>query len=177
ATENNNYVNPEFSSQYTGATNAGLIRGAYHFAHPNGPSGAIQANYFIAHGGGWSGDGRTLPGAVDLEYGPNGDACWGLSQAAMVNWIHDFSNTYKAKTGRPPVIYTSTSWWQQCTGNNGGFGSENPLWVARYASAPGTLPAGWSFYSFWQNTDNSGVGGDGDIWNGDKASLQKFARG
>ena len=51
------YVNPEFSSQYTGATNAGLIRGPYHFARPASSSGADQANYFLAHGGGWSGDG------------------------------------------------------------------------------------------------------------------------
>ena len=45
------YINPDFSSQYTGATNAGLIRGGYHFARPDISSGATQANYFLAHGG------------------------------------------------------------------------------------------------------------------------------
>ena len=45
------YISPTFSSQYTGATNAGLIRGAYHFANPAGASGATQATYFIKHGG------------------------------------------------------------------------------------------------------------------------------
>lgn len=60
----------------------------------------------------------------------------------MVNWIKDFSNTYKTKTGRYPVIYTTTDWWTQCTGNNGSFGNDNPLWIARYASSIGTLPAG-----------------------------------
>ena len=48
------YTNPYFSSQYTGATNAGLIRGSYHFAHPDSSSGATQANYFLAHGGEYS---------------------------------------------------------------------------------------------------------------------------
>ena len=61
------YKNPSFSSQYTGATKAGLIRGSYHFARPDQSSGAIQANYFASNGGGWSGDGITLPGVLDIE--------------------------------------------------------------------------------------------------------------
>lgn len=41
------------SQNYVGATNAGLIRGGYHFAHPDVSSGATQATYFLAHGGQW----------------------------------------------------------------------------------------------------------------------------
>ena len=67
ATEGTGYTNPSFSSQYTGATNAGIIRGGYHFARPDVSSGATQANYFLANGGGWSADGLTLPGALDIE--------------------------------------------------------------------------------------------------------------
>lgn len=74
---------------------------------------------------------------------PYGATCYGLSQASMVSWIRDFSNTYQSKTGRYPVIYTSTSWWTTCTGNSAAFASTNPLWVARYSSSVGTLPAGW----------------------------------
>jgi len=65
----------------------------------------------------------------------------------MVNWIHDFSNTYHSRVGRYPVIYTTTDWWTTCTGNDSGFGTTNPLWIARWASTPGTLPAGWSYYT------------------------------
>jgi GH25 family lysozyme M1 (1,4-beta-N-acetylmuramidase) len=61
------YTDPQFSANYAGATNAGIIRGGYHFARPSASSGATQANYFLAHGGGWSADGRTLPGALDIE--------------------------------------------------------------------------------------------------------------
>lgn len=50
-----------------GATNAGVIRGAYHFARPDISSGATQATYFTTNGGGWSADGITLPGALDIE--------------------------------------------------------------------------------------------------------------
>jgi hypothetical protein len=61
------FIDPDFNRNYAGATNVGIIRGAYHFARPGKSSGAAQAHYFLAHGGGWSSDGRTLPGAIDLE--------------------------------------------------------------------------------------------------------------
>jgi GH25 family lysozyme M1 (1,4-beta-N-acetylmuramidase) len=148
ATENTNYTNPYFNQQYSGSYNQGFIRGAYHFATPNTSSGAAQANYFSSHGGGWSGDGKTLPGALDMEYNPYGATCYGLSKAAMTNWILDFSDTYKARWNKFPAIYTSTSWWNQCV--SGDFSSTNPLWVARYASAVGALPYNWGTWTVWQ---------------------------
>ncbi|KAF8842366.1 glycoside hydrolase family 25 protein [Paxillus ammoniavirescens] len=174
ATEGTSYISPTFSSQYTGATHAGLIRGGYHFAHPDSSSGATQAKYFLAHGGGWSGDGITLPGALDIEYNPSGAECYGLSASAMVSWVKDFSNTYKAATGRYPVIYTTTDWWKTCTGNSATFGSTNPLWIAHYASTIGTLPAGWKYTSFWQYADSGPNPGDADLWNGDLAGLKRY---
>ncbi|KAF8068677.1 glycoside hydrolase family 25 protein [Lyophyllum atratum] len=177
ATEGTTFTSSSFSSQYTGATNAGFIRGAYHFAHPDSSSGATQANYFLAHGGGWSGDGITLPGALDIEYNPNGATCYGLSASAMVSWVSDFSNTYHSATGRYPIIYTTTDWWTTCTGNSPAFGATNPLWIARYASSIGTLPAGWSTASFWQYADSGPNPGDQDLFNGDAAGLQRMASG
>ncbi|KIK73228.1 glycoside hydrolase family 25 protein, partial [Paxillus rubicundulus Ve08.2h10] len=169
------YISPTFNSQYTGATKAGLIRGGYHFAHPDSSSGAAQAKYFLAHGGGWSGDGITLPGALDIESNPSGAECYGLTASAMVSWVKDFSNTYKAATGCYPVIYTTTSWWKSCTGNSATFGSTNPLWIANWASTIGTLPAGWEYTSFWQYADSGPNPGDADLWNGDLAGLKRYA--
>jgi GH25 family lysozyme M1 (1,4-beta-N-acetylmuramidase) len=148
ATEGGSYRNPYFAQQYNGSFNQGFIRGAYHFALPDRSSGATQATFFSNNGGGWSGDGRTLPGALDMEYNPYGATCYGLSKASMTAWIKDFSDTYKARWGKYPAIYTSTSWWNQCVGSS--FSSTNPLWVARYASSVGTLPVDWSFYTVWQ---------------------------
>ncbi|KAG5646348.1 hypothetical protein DXG03_003671 [Asterophora parasitica] len=51
ATEGTGYLSSEFSNQYIGATNNNIIRGGYHFARPDVSSGAVQANYFLAHGG------------------------------------------------------------------------------------------------------------------------------
>ncbi|HEY0192702.1 MAG TPA: lysozyme [Kofleriaceae bacterium] len=175
ATEGTTYTNPSFSSQYNGSYNAGLIRGAYHFALPDRSSGAAQGNYLVDHGGGWSADGKTLPPAIDLEYNPYGATCYGLSASQMVAWIHDIANTVKARTGRDPVFYTSTSWWSSCTGNSAAFAA-NPLWVARYASSVGTLPASWSYQTIWQNADSGTFPGDQDKFNGALDRLQAFAK-
>jgi GH25 family lysozyme M1 (1,4-beta-N-acetylmuramidase) len=174
ATESTTYRNPSFSSQYTGSYNAGIIRGAYHFATPNTSTGAAQANYFVDHGGGWSRDGKTLPPALDLEYNPYGSACYGKTHAQMVAWIHDFANTVRVRTGRDMVFYTSTSWWTLCTGNNASFGN-NPLWIPRYGSSVGTLPASWQFQTIWQYADHGVFPGDQNRFNGDFSRVQAFA--
>ncbi|KAF8609739.1 glycoside hydrolase family 25 protein [Ceratobasidium sp. AG-I] len=174
ATEGTGYTNSYFSSQYSGSYNVGIIRGAYHFARPDVSTGAVQANYFIAHGGGWSADGKTLPGALDIEYNPYGATCYGLSAASMVSWIKSFSDQYHSSTGRYPTIYTTTDWWTTCTGNSAAFASTNALWIARYASAVGTLPAGWAYHTFWQYS-SSPI--DQDYFNGDAAGLVRYAKG
>ncbi|KAK3328725.1 N,O-diacetylmuramidase [Apodospora peruviana] len=177
ATEGNTYTDPKFSSHYTGATNAGFIRGGYHFAHPGETTGAVQADYFIAHGGGWSNDGITLPGMLDLENESGYAACWGLSQSAMVAWIKAFSDRYHSRTGRYPMLYTNPSWWTSCTGNSNAFVNTNPLVLARYASAPGTIPGGWPYQTIWQNSDSYTYGGDSDIFNGSLDRLKALALG
>nr|QNJ46236.1 GH25 muramidase [Rosellinia sp.] len=171
ATEGTSYIDPKFSSHYIGATNAGLIRGGYHFAHLGSSSGAAQANYFLAHGGGWSGDGITLPGMLDLE----GDCV--LSASGAVAWIKDFSDTYHSKTGVYPLLYTNPSWWSSCTGNSNAFVNTNPLVLARYSSSAGTPPGGWPYYTIWQYNDAYAYGGDSDVFNGDMAGLLRLAKG
>jgi GH25 family lysozyme M1 (1,4-beta-N-acetylmuramidase) len=172
ATEGTDYRNPYFAQQYNGSYTVGMIRGAYHFALPNRSSGADQANFFVDHGGGWSADGKTLPGALDMEYNPYGDTCYGLSGGAMTAWIKDFSDTYHARTGRWPVIYTSTNWWNQC--GVGDFSATSPLWIARYANAVGPLPPNWGFHTIWQYT-SSPI--DQNLFNGAFDRLQALANG
>jgi GH25 family lysozyme M1 (1,4-beta-N-acetylmuramidase) len=72
------------------------------------------------------------------------------------------------------VFYTSTSWWTLCTGNNAGF-SANPLWIPRYASSIGTLPASWTFQTIWQYADSGVFPGDQNRFNGAQDRLQAFA--
>lgn len=190
ATEGNYFTNDQFNSQYQGSRNVGMIRGAYHFAIPNWSSGADQARYFVANGGGWTADGYTMPPVLDFEFNPYagrtdipgytpGNTCYSMSSDQLASWVRDFGNTMQALTGRLPVIYTNTSWWNQCLGNQTGFG-DYPLWVAAYPSSPsdnaGAVPAGWDTYSIWQYSSTGPLAGDSNVWNGDYAGLQNFAR-
>ncbi|MFF1838030.1 GH25 family lysozyme [Streptomyces sp. NPDC058231] len=176
ATESTTYKDPNFSANYLHAYNANVIRGAYHFARPNLSTGAAQATYFAANGGAWSRDNLTLPGMLDLEGG-----CYDKSASAMQTWILDFYNTYKAKTGRDVVIYTSPSWWSSCTGGWGGMSARSPLFVANWTSASSpSIPAGFPYWTFWQYTDSGQVGGisgavDRDRFSGDSSRLLALA--
>jgi GH25 family lysozyme M1 (1,4-beta-N-acetylmuramidase) len=176
ATEGDNIISPNLSSQYDGASQAGLIRGGYHSAHPGRSSGEAQANYFAEHGGGWSGDGEKLPEMLELESGSGGD-CWGLSATAMVSWIKSFSDQYHARQGVYPMLYTSMTWWERCTGNSMAFANSNPLVLAKYSSGVTAVPGGWSSYAIWQNATVYGYGGNSDIFNGNEAAPRTFAPG
>ncbi|KOV69722.1 lysozyme [Streptomyces sp. MMG1121] len=180
ATESTDYHNPYFGGQYDGAREAGLIRGAYHFALPDESSGAQQAKYFLDNGGDWQADGWTLPPALDIEYNPYSKKhkCYGVSKKKMVRWIRSFSDEVKRQTGRRPVIYTTAQWWKLCTGNSRAFASKNPLWIARHGTArPGPLPGGWRHWTFWQNGTRGSLPGDQNLFDGSVGRLRTFARG
>lgn len=180
ATESTNYRNPYFGQQYNGSRGAGIVRGAYHFALPDKSSGAAQAAYFVSNGGTWTADGWTLPPALDIEYNPYDKKrkCYGLSKAKMVGWIKAFSDELKRETGRRPVIYTTTHWWNTCTGGSGAFAANHPLWIARHGSPDvGKLPAGWAYWTFWQYGNSGSLPGDQNLFNGSSSRLKSFARG
>ncbi|MEU1709996.1 lysozyme [Streptomyces sp. NPDC005706] len=180
ATESTTYRNPYFARQYAGARQAHLIRGAYHFARPDQSSGAAQAAYFVRHGGGWRADGWTLPPALDIEYDPydSRHLCYGLGHRRMVGWIRSFSDELDRLTGRRPVIYTTAQWWAACTGGSRAFASDHPLWIARHGtSGPGSLPGGWSSWTFWQYGTEGGLPGDQNLFHGPPSRLRAFARG
>ena len=135
ATEGASYKDPKFSDHYTAATSANFIRGGYHFADGSG-SATAQANYFVKNGGGWTDDGKTLPGMLDLE-----------ADCVSESWIKEFSDRYHQVTGRYPVLYSSPSWWQKCVGNTDAFVKTNPLMMACWNSEPCKPQGGWPYYT------------------------------
>jgi GH25 family lysozyme M1 (1,4-beta-N-acetylmuramidase) len=177
ATEGTDYTNPYFSRQFQGAGNAGLDHGAYHFAVPDQSSARSQADWFLAHGGAAGNDGRTLPPALDIEYNPYGATCYGMSRGAMTAWIRGFVHEVHARTGRYPVIFTSTRWWKSCTGNTTAFSRNDPLWISRWGSDPGPLPGSWANETFWQYADSGSTPGDQDRYNGTGYGLRRLSRG
>jgi GH25 family lysozyme M1 (1,4-beta-N-acetylmuramidase) len=165
ATEGNYYKNPWALQDLAGAQAAGLSVIAYAFAIPNGNGGskspAVQADYLFSYlGASFS----NVPVLLDIEYDPyvntdHTNSCYGLTKAAMVQWIAGFDAEVQAKTGRLPIIYTTQNWWHTCTGDSAAFG-QTPIWPAD-PTTPGSplLPAGWSNWAFWQYTSLGTVPG------------------
>ncbi|MCS6578336.1 GH25 family lysozyme [Curtobacterium poinsettiae] len=179
ATEGTSYVSSTYKQQYATAKQRNLYRGGYVYAQPSQASGAATANYFFAHGGQWSKDGKTLPPLLDIEYGSAAQGtCYGESWSSMRSWIKDFNRTVVAKTGRYPAIYTTTDWWKRCTNNSNQF-SKNPLFVAIYPvkdfTTPGTLGRSWSKWTFWQWASSGTLPGDQDVYRNDITYLKRFA--
>lgn len=148
ATEGTSYRNPWFWRDYTGAREAGLVRGSYHFARPGYPlarTARHQANYFVAHLGNVN-TANTLPPALDLE------STGGLSRGALVTWAQLFLLQVRKVTGRTPLIYTYPNFWTSALGDPAAL-ARYPLWMASY-SGPADSSA-----TLWQYTSGATVNG------------------
>lgn len=173
ATQGTTYVNPFFAQQYQGSDGQQILRGAYHYASPAAGGGAAECDYFLKNGGGWSDDGRTLPGMLDVEDNPNG-----LSQQAMRDWVESFLERYRSQTGRQAVIYTGVWFWDPQVGSDWA-PAHTPLHVSHYNDSAPTaneLPGSWTGYEIWQFADSGTLAGDNNRWYGSRAQLEDFAR-
>src|SRR5664279_5457238 len=88
----------------------------------------------------------------------------GLSRQ-VGNYVTVDSAEVRARAGRYPIIYTTRDWWASCTASTTSLAAADPLWVARYASSPGTLPAGWPTWRIWQYASSGRLPGDQDAFN------------
>lgn len=145
------FRDPYLNSDLAAAHAAGLVVGAYTFAHPK-YSATFQADQF-ADAIGTLPPG-SLPPVLDLE-----DQSSGLSPAQMVAWTHAFLDRLQADTNIVPMIYAGPSFWSTYMGGSTEF-SQYPLWEAHYttAAAPYAM-GGWSSYTFWQFTSTASVPG------------------
>lgn len=176
--EGTTFKSGAFNRQYSGAANM-----AYYVAPTILPIWTLQAvlhkqPIFVANGGKWQANGRTLLGTLDIEYNSKkpGPCCCELSQSTMNACICGLSGTYHSTTSCYPVIYTTTNWWELCTDNAASFQNNNLLWIACWGPSIGTLPAGYGFATFWQYTDSGKTPCKQGMFNGDSARPTKFAK-
>ncbi len=195
ATEGLTYQNPYFTSQQTGAKNAGVYVGAYHFArpstHPNitgANSADSEANFFWSVASSYIKPGGSyLVPMLDWE-DPNATVAAGFTTTQMSQWANQWcttvSNLAKAQgITLKPIIYTGT-WISTPGATYPGLNTTVtvwPSWIASYngqnplTGAPsGTYP--WSSWNVWQYNDtntsvNLWTGGDVDVFNGTLAQL------
>lgn len=177
ATDGESFTNDLFTKQYSGAKQAGLIVGAYHFARPDG-SASKQAQRFLKAAN-YSHDGKTLPPTVDLEVDPKDGGCYGQSADQIKEWAKTFTGAVKEGTGRDAIVYTSPAFWDKCLGGTKSF-KDNPLWVASWGVDKPQTPGGWESWTFWQYSNSGTVDGvsgrvDVDRFNGTLDQLTQFA--
>jgi lysozyme len=176
ATEGQGFRDARFTKgRWSAMKAAGIVRGAYHFARPsNGASDPVgEARDFLAAvhdvGGLHSGD---LPLALDLEVTK-------LGPHDTFAWVNRFVGEIKHAIGRPPLLYTFPSFWQNQVGNADN-NLDCPLWIAHFGVPKPIVPRAWETYTIWQHSDKgavSGIGGkvDLDRLHGDAHLLRKIA--
>jgi lysozyme len=177
ATEGASLVDAQFASNWKGMGDAGLLRGAYHFARPGGDPD-VQAAHFAATVGPRSFN--TLPPVLDLE------TDGGLPPDQVVQWTLAFVSRAEALFGQPLIVYTGGLWRRTLGDPDVPSLRSRWLWTARYGSSEPVVPRTWQRWDFWQFTDGDsgqvqripGVAGpcDCDRFRGDLAELTALTR-
>jgi lysozyme len=151
ATESTDYVDPQFSGHWAAMKSAGVVRGAYHFFHPDVDPTA-QITFFLQTvenaGGLAAGD---LPPAIDFEVTNS------VADATIAANLKTAILALQMATGMTPIVYTSPSFADAIL--PAGFGSTSTLWVANWQVSCPTLPAAWTSWAFWQSADTGKVAG------------------
>jgi len=173
ATEGETVVDPLFSQNWSGAKEAGLFRGAYHFFHAE-DSPQTQAEQF------WKtvGEIGELPLVADVEQEESGITV-PAADVVTANLL-EFLQLVQQLSGRQPMIYTNRTYWNAL--DTTAF-SSYPLWLADYVSSwlPGSsppgLPTGWTTWAFWQHSESGTVPGvststDLNVFNGSLSALR-----
>jgi lysozyme len=174
ATEGRHFRDKRFGpARWKAMRDAGLIRGAYHFARPSAESAdaTLEARDFFkaveSVGGLQEGD---LPLVLDLEVTR-------LSGPATLEWTGDFVAEIRRLSGRRPLLYVSPGFWHGVLGDpRQTFGCR--LWVAHYGVKKPAAPTAWKSWTFWQHTDKGrvdGIAGTCDLnrFRGTVADLQR----
>jgi lysozyme len=141
ATEGRTIRDSQFARNWSELRRVGLVRGAYHFAHPGNDANA-EADFFLG-----AVRPRGLEGGdllvLDLEVTD------GRSAAHVSSWARTWCSRVAKAVGCDPVVYTYLSFAQE--GNCAGLGG-HPLWIAdpsRTAGKP-RVPAPWKTWLLHQ---------------------------
>jgi lysozyme len=176
ATEGDDGVDRRFAINWEELGETTLLRGAYHFARPNGHP-LKQAEHFAATVGPLGP--RTLPPVLDIE------TDGGLNPEDVVAWVRAFVSKTESLFQRELIIYTGRLWRENLGDPLVPELGTRMLWTARYGDREPIVPRTWSRWDFWQFTDGEsgdvqtipGIRGhcDCDRFRGDEQELAALA--
>lgn len=147
ATLGNRYRDGRYAQNLAGATNSGLVVGAYHFAKPSpGLRDARgEADHFLRVARVAAGD--VLP-VLDIE------ETGGLSPPQLRVWAQAWLHRVRSRTGVRAMIYSGNHFWRGFMRNTSWFGERgHPLWVAHWNVGAPDIPGNrWAShgYTVWQ---------------------------
>ena len=178
ATESTSFVDPDFKTNWRGAKDAGLLRGAYHFFRPLANPRA-QARHFLENLDMEAGD---LPPVLDLEDSGT------VRNATLIQRVEIWIDEVQDQTGVFPIIYSGVSFlnthFTTASGKPPLWTKDFILWIANYLGANATepfMPSGWREWLFWQHSASGRVDGiqgnvDLDWFNGPLEALFALAK-
>ena len=163
ATEGSDHKDILFDENFRRASEAGLLRGAYHFYNPN-TDPIRQADFFISQVKLKKGD---LAPVLDIERKPRDRE---QLQSDLLVFLRRLEQHY----GVRPIIYTSYKYKLRYL-NTPEF-APYPLWIAHYYVDALTYDGPWAF---WQHTDYGTVPGiednvDLNVFNGSLQELYRY---
>ncbi len=171
ATEGADWHDPRFAENWSGAGDAGLRRGAYHFFTFCTP-GLPQAEHFLAALRTARGE---LPPAADVEF--TGNCTRWESIETIRAELAIFLERVEAGDGRRPVVYLPRSAHDRIVG---GHFPDHELWVRQVFLAPSQRRYGnWLFWQFSQDGRIEGISRpvDLNVFRGSAAEfVQRFPR-
>lgn len=161
------HLDTKFAANWSGAKNAGVVRGAYQFYRASVDATA-QANLLLSKIGTYQD--TDIPPVLDVE------VMDGQSKATVLQGIATWVSVVAPAIGRKPIIYTSPGFWN---GLGAPTNTTATLWVAHWGVSSPTLPNSWNAWYFWQYSDTGSVGGisgavDLDEFHGGSADLSQF---
>lgn len=166
ATEGITRQDNKFAKNWKGASQNGLLRGAYHFYYPSRDA-EKQAKNFISTVHLSKGD---MPPVADIELS-NGKSAVKIREGLQI-FLNKLEKHYKVK----PIIYTNIHFYN--TYLKGSF-NDYPLWIAGYFDYDRFYSEFSTSWIFWQHSEKGKVDGirgnvDFNVFNGNLEKLRKY---
>ena len=175
ATEGGDRADARFQANWTGAKQAGIPRGAYHFVYWCRPP--MEEMAFFEQNAPVEDD--ALPPVLDVEATPTSPTCHRrLTQEGAIADMQVMLNEMERHYGKRPIIYTTLDFYQAIL-SDGAF-MDYPIWVRSTKHHPAVKygPRAWHIWQYQSDARIPGIGGkvDRDAFHGTREQWEAFLR-
>ena len=182
ATEGTFDDDPDFAYNMSNGKAAGVLMGAYHFAHPASDAPSSESSFFWSAAGGYiKADGKSLQPTLDFEVFSGVTGASSYSDWAN-QWFNDILNDASgAGVSVKPVLYTSScsacdfdssvaKWFDWMANYNGESAQTGTPWSSCSSC---DVWGGWNVWQYSSSGSVSGISGacDVDVFNGTSSGL------